>query len=959
MDLYYRQLRKILIFCLFAGTLTHAPFPAVAQTRIGNIILKNGRTIGNVEILEERDDRILIQKSDGQKWLSLALIEKIEVMEELPAWKKPGTNPVWLNLWKTEEGSVADVQVVSEEGEQWNQVSTRFFQLHFKDSADREQILKLAALQDNVFRFLSERTRREIPYPIKVYLTPDDAGARCDFDTMSIYMTERNQLDGFLSLYMHEATHLFNKGRTQNWWSGEFMCIYHHERSSRRENGVWRFYRTAAERDTTPWNQIADIDRDKLTGELWDTRLRKAAGIYFFIEEAYGVEKLVEFWDRNCDASANANIQNVFAAVLSKDIELLQKEYQRFYKLDGYGRGLTESGRPALLEDIIAELASPEFEGRKAGGRGCDGAAEFITEFFHDYGLKPLQADNSFLQPFELPFAEFGGSSFSLANGKNYVAYEDYRPLAGDQGSLVRAPIIFIGYGISRPDYDEYAVDVTGKIVLVLEGAPDGSEFPIGAKIQEAAAHGAAGFLLIDSLEPTGELQQKFVNPLSASIPAFHIAREIGNEILSASFMNVDGAKKRIMRKRGPYTFETGVSAAMSVAVNRNPKATSSNVVGILRGEEDVEPSDYYIVCAHYDGQGKREGSGYFPGANDNASGVAALIGIAQALQRKAHALDFSVLFAAWSGEEAGSKGADYFCQNSPIPLDRVRGVLYLDMVGAGSGKMVRIQASDESHPLFISAEKAAKKLHLTIEPHTQKPSSVAFPFVQRRIPTISLTTDNRFKHTEDDIVEKMSFEALENVVDLVVQMLMNQAAPASPQDIQVARPFVPPTVAPVAPPAVPPAGSRQAVVVDYSPHALQSGRNFNGIFVGDPRCTKDFITSKLGNPVEETEHWLNYRPSFGLDFYLENHLMEIRLNHGFRGEIDSRISMASSRTDVFEVYGWPVREQVVNDFLSLDREHRELHTSGNRSLIFYRNKGLLFWFTEESIDQIVILRKR
>lgn len=349
-------------------------FPASAQTRIANLVLTNGKVMQNVEIIQEDDKRIQFRKGDVKAWLSREEIKSIEIVGEASSWKEPTPSAGWLALWTPEKRDISNVQTVTEEGQKWNRISTKYFDLHFKDTANREEVLKLARTQDNVYRLLYERTGRDIPYPIKAYLMPERIGAHCDFETMSIYMTETGNLDSFISWYMHEVTHLFNKGKMQNWWSGEFMCIYDQERSIHHEAGIWEFFKNAAETDTTPWNQVDDnMDRSKLPGEKWDNRLFKAAAIYYFIEETYGVKKLAEFWDRNCEPRVDKDIGPVFEAVFDKSMEELQEEYQRFYRIEGI--------TPATAKRPITRQVLPKVtHGREAIESYNDNPAPFESK---------------------------------------------------------------------------------------------------------------------------------------------------------------------------------------------------------------------------------------------------------------------------------------------------------------------------------------------------------------------------------------------------------------------------------------------------------------------------------------------------------------------------------------------------------------------------------------------------
>lgn len=158
----------------------------------------------------------------------------------------------------------------------------------------------------------------------------------------------------------------------------------------------------------------------------------------------------------------------------------------------------------------------------------------------------------------------------------------------------------------------------------------------------------------------------------------------------------------------------------------------------------------------------------------------------------------------------------------------------------------------------------------------------------------------------------------------------------------------------------------------DYAYVVVEEGVGFDGLVVGDTTCTAALIRSKLGEPDEErkskeTGWWLDYRKRYGLDFWLRletGSLAEIRCNRGFKGRLRSGISMASTRADVFRVYGRPLEEKTVLDLTKhFDNQilykRKGLLRRPKNSKIFYKQNGLLFWFEGEKVLQIVIHPKQ
>ncbi len=149
------------------------------------------------------------------------------------------------------------------------------------------------------------------------------------------------------------------------------------------------------------------------------------------------------------------------------------------------------------------------------------------------------------------------------------------------------------------------------------------------------------------------------------------------------------------------------------------------------------------------------------------------------------------------------------------------------------------------------------------------------------------------------------------------------------------------------------------AVITDTSNIIVREGVGFGDIILGNRRCTKEFIKSKLGPPDKEIKHWISYQSTTGLDFLMANRgdlLIEIRLNRGFRGKLSTNISLSSLMDDVFSVYGRPVAEEFV-DNIQPCFDNRKLYRQGNIGKLFYNEYGLLFWFSGNRITQIVVFR--
>ena len=187
-------------------------------------------------------------------------------------------------------------------------------------------------------------------------------------------------------------------------------------------------------------------------------------------------------------------------------------------------------------------------------------------------------------------------------------------------------------------------------------------------------------------------------------------------------------------------------------------KDASPNVIGVIHG---TDPSaGYYLLGAHYDHlPPKRRGKDrIFNGADDNASGTAALIEIARALVPLKERLRASVVFIAFTGEEAGLKGSKFFVKHPTVPLKSMRGLFNMDMISRGESDLIFIDGAKRS-PELIGALKNANAeigLRLAIDTHPDwLPRSDQWPFLRKRIPAVLFSVeDHEDYHTVNDHAE-------------------------------------------------------------------------------------------------------------------------------------------------------------------------------------------------------------
>ncbi|HVZ40387.1 MAG TPA: M28 family peptidase [Candidatus Kapabacteria bacterium] len=360
-----------------------------------------------------------------------------------------------------------------------------------------------------------------------------------------------------------------------------------------------------------------------------------------------------------------------------------------------------------VLADIRA-LTSSEMAGRGYLRDGHVNAAVYIVKEWARLGFDTLAI--GYAQPFPLRVNLFPVEPALAVDGTGLFPGLDFIPDAGCGTGLGRdAGILNVGSGlVAQPiGADAYAGrSVRGMIVVMDENVPDSVNAALKqagadprsaglpARIRTAADRGAACVVvLVDRLVMD-------VSDTSYGIPVFEARRTAWHaDARSASF-----------------------SARDSVG-----DVIAANVMAMQRGT--VHPDSLIILCAHYDHLGALGNDLYFPGANDNASGVAMMLSIARYL--KEHPLRYSVLYVAFSGEEAGLVGSRYFAGNPPVDLSRVRFLLNMDMTASGADGITAV-GGVEFVPEFAMLAHVADSLGVhDVRRRENAPNSDHYPLVR------------------------------------------------------------------------------------------------------------------------------------------------------------------------------------------------------------------------------------
>lgn len=425
-------------------------------------------------------------------------------------------------------------------------------------------------------------------------------------------------------------------------------------------------------------------------------------------------------------------------------------------------------------------LAADEMQGREAGSQHYRQAAEYVAEQYRQAGLQPMGDADGYFQNIKFLETRLVPESAQLtlhrANDSHTLTFrEDFirRGSYGEPNEAVTAQLAFVGYGIQAPElgHNDYAdLDVAGKIVVVLSGAPprfatDQRAFYSSGrgKATLAVAQGAVGMISLRTpvdqkrrpwsryLPGIGSAGMRWVH--SDGKPNQGFVELKGSAILSETgatklFALAETNLEDLFEKHvagGTGSFDLGVSATLArSSVQR--RVSSSNVVGVIRGSDRRLRDEYVVYTGHLDHIGVRpgkDGDNIHNGAYDNAAGVGALLEIARAIAALPKAPRRSVIFAMVTGEEKGLQGSSYFTSNPPVAAQQLVANINIDMPYFGFTTKDAIAFGAEHSTLLEPITQAAQQLGMTITPDP-KPEEVRFirsdqfSFVRQGIPALA-----------------------------------------------------------------------------------------------------------------------------------------------------------------------------------------------------------------------------
>ena len=493
-----------------------------------------------------------------------------------------------------------------------------------------------------------------------------------------------------------------------------------------------------------------------------------------------------------------------------------------------------------LRRDVFI-LASDEMGGRLVGTEGNKQAAEFIADRYAELGLTPVGVDGSYRHPFELVVPRLGADGQLRVTSDDHVSSftsgSDFFPERFSGTGKATGRLVFVGFGISAPEigHDDYReTDVSDRVVVMLDHEPgerdraspfDGdvlSEYARSVrKALEAQRRGATAVLLVSDVHnhPTTPPLSRRMSDVwpqdwgrvpryqlgawvsELRLPVIRISTRLAERLLAQGGTSLAAVTRQAETPGGMTPIahpEVLVDVAAEVYREQVPE---HNVVGLIEGADPLLRDEWIIVCAHYDHEGTT-GSSIFNGADDDASGVAGLLEIAEAYALAAargHRPRRSILLAAWNAEERGLLGAWAYTERPLMPLSATVAVINMDMIGRNeevpenggrrfrgldpqtaesNADAVNLIGYSYSGDLRVAADAANVETGLELRfRYDDSRSNLLrrsdhWPFLVRGVPALFVHTGlHPDYHTERDQPETLDYKKMSRVVQLVHEL--------------------------------------------------------------------------------------------------------------------------------------------------------------------------------------------
>lgn len=453
-----------------------------------------------------------------------------------------------------------------------------------------------------------------------------------------------------------------------------------------------------------------------------------------------------------------------------------------------------------LLEYVKIQC-DEKYRGRLTGTKEYQECAEWLADEFKSWGVSPAGDDGGWFQWFKIPYTlVYPDCGLTLhiplkKDGvllKHYRYMTEYMPGSTSGNGEVTGEVVYAGYGITAPElnYDDYVgIDVKGKIVLIERESPVNPS--AGAekftpwyeysfhqhKLANAVKHGASG--MIYNYGPIG-------NPNNDHYENFvyvHVGDSVVRDIFAGTGYNHGEVVRQIDSTLRPNSFRTKKVVTVKMTTKHFPDGKGSNIIGMLKGTDPVLRDETIIIGAHLDHLGLCYEM--IPGANDNASAVAVMMGVAKALATHKIPLKRSVMFLSFGAEEQAIMGAYEYIKRPAAPLEKS---VLLNMDGVGIGHSIRAAAGTNYPILWSFVEEANNKyIHRQLTTgyfsNLGRPRLDAARFITAGVPSLSFSTYGsvNYYHIPLDNIDIIKPEIMEDMAQLLFMTVVNMANSPEP----------------------------------------------------------------------------------------------------------------------------------------------------------------------------------
>ncbi|OVE80477.1 hypothetical protein BVY01_00250 [bacterium I07] len=478
------------------------------------------------------------------------------------------------------------------------------------------------------------------------------------------------------------------------------------------------------------------------------------------------------------------------------------------------------------LKDHVYFLSSDYLAGRRPEDTGYEIAAQYAAAHFRAASVQPLLTTKddtiSYFQYLPLTHVQIEkeeGLTLVTDSGRSINVSQDDYNIVLVVNSITNASLIFLGFGICEPEHgwdDLTDLDLKGKVGLMITGAPFRNGKPVlpdsvhekyksymgiekklmGSGFQDNMPAGLMVLAYKDTLpvwkfmsnDPSWSRLDYGDPQKAAEVAPFpsHFFGVIKDDLIDIFFKNQIYSPMEIKDKgfRGYRSYEMkDLKASLDYRVERTD-FESKNIIGIVPGTDPSLAQEYITIGAHLDHKGPKDGQ-IRNGADDNASGSAGILEIAEAVAMKP--CRRPIMFCLYSAEESGKLGSRHFVENSPVPLENIMVNINLDMIGRSdvAAKETRkhyVVGADEINPdlraIIDSVNKATLAWPLDFESRRNDFSkSDHYNFHQKGIPTAMFFSGaHEDYHQPTDDPEKIDYEKMQEISQLVYEIVVELA---------------------------------------------------------------------------------------------------------------------------------------------------------------------------------------